>query len=507
MNASRKLWLAGLFGAAAVTVMSLGFAPASLFADDDDDDKGPSEKALAQSEAQIPSETLKTPFEKEVPIRFVTSTQNKAVWDKLKDFWNSSEEKVAHPKTGKEVTRKVVLIKVPLGLQTPPPVPPENPITVAKFELGKKLYFDKIISANNTVSCASCHNPAQGFTDQSKVSTGISGKKGGVSAPSVYNSAYSLLQFWDGRAATLEAQSQGPPQNPSEMFDGKGHAWFRLIERISKDASYVKAFEEVFGHRPTRDAVAKAIATYERLVLTGDAVADRAEIAMRKRLEDADVPAKPVLEGKDVEVVLKKAVADKDEEIIKAFDLKDEKTISEVGASIARGKAIFLGKARCNSCHVGDSFTDSDFHNLGVGAKDGKLPEGDLFRFGAQPTGQKNPALVGATKTPPLRQLLHTAPYMHDGSEATLEAVVDFYDKGGNANPTLDIKMRDFEAEKAWLLAKAEGKTVTGPAPFVTADGQPIIPLKLGLTPEEKKDLVNYLKALNGVEAAPVVLK
>ena len=126
MNASRKLWLAGLFGAAAVTVMSLGFAPASLFAEDDDDDKGPSEKAIAQSEAQIPSETLKTPFEKEVPIRFVTSTQNKAVWDKLKDFWNSSEEKVAHPKTGKEVTRKVVLIKVPLGLQTPPPVPPKT---------------------------------------------------------------------------------------------------------------------------------------------------------------------------------------------------------------------------------------------------------------------------------------------------------------------------------------------------------------------------------------------
>jgi len=96
---------------------------------------------------------------------------------------------------------------------------------------------------------------------------------------------------------------------------------------------------------------------------------------------------------------------------------------------------------------------------------------------------------------------------MHDGSEATLEAVVDFYDKGGNANPTLDIKMRDFEAEKAWLLAKAEGKTIAGPAPFVTADGQPIIPLKLGLTAEEKKDLVNYLKALNGVEAAPVVMK
>lgn len=466
---------------------------------------GPDEKALAESEALLPSEKLKASFEKEVPIRFSTSTQNKKQWDELKTFWNESTEKGIHPRTGKEVVRKVVVLKVPLGLQTPPPIPPENPMTVAKFQLGKRLYFDNVISSNNTVACATCHNPVRGFTDQSKVSTGIFEKQGGVSAPTVYNSGYSLLQFWDGRAATLEAQAQGPPQNPSEMFDGKGHPWFHLISRLRKSPSYVKDFEEVFGHGPTRDAVAKAIAAYERTVLTGDSIADRAEVAMRKRLEDADVPAKPVLMGMDVEVALKKAIADNEGDVLQAFGLKEDIKVSELAASIANGKALFLGKARCNGCHVGDSFTDSDFHNLGVGAKEGKLPTGDQFRFGAQPIGHKNPALVGATKTPTLRQLLNTAPYMHTGGDATLEAVVDFYDKGGNANPTLDIKMRDFEAEKLWLIATSLGEATKGPPPFVTEGGQPIIPLKLNLTPQEKKDLVLYLKALNGVQAESVI--
>ncbi len=496
---SRLFWRLGLFGMASFTLLGI----ARLSARED----GPDEKALTESEAQIPSEKRKAPFEKEIAIRFSTSTQNKKQWDELKEFWNESTESVIHPRTGKTVVRKVVLLKVPLGLQTPPPIPPENPMTVAKFQLGKRLYFDTVISSNNKVACATCHNPMRGFTDQAKVSTGIFEKQGGVSAPTIYNSAYSLLHFWDGRAATLEAQAQGPPQNPSEMFDGKGHPWFHVIQRLRKDPSYVKAFEEVFGHGPTRDATAKAIAAYERTVLTGDSIADRAEVAMRKRLEDADVPTKPLLIAADVEVALKKAVAEKESEIVSAFGLQEDadKRIPEVGASIARGKALFLGKARCNGCHVGDSFTDSDFHNLGVEAKDGKLPAGDLFRFGAQSIGHKNPALVGATKTPTLRQLLNTAPYMHNGSEATLEAVVDFYDKGGNANPTLDIKMRDFEAEKAWLLAKASGEATNGNEPFVTEGGHPIIPLKLALTPQEKKDLVLYLKALNGVQADPAV--
>lgn len=144
----------------------------------------------------------------------------------------------------------VVKIKVPLGLTQNPPIPVENSMTVAKWNLGKKIYFDTIISSNNTVSCASCHNPKMGFTDQSMVSIGINGKLGGMSAPSVYNSAYNLAQFWDGRAPTLEAQSQGPPQNPSEMFDGKGNAWDAAVERLRAKPEYVAMFKEVLEPCP-----------------------------------------------------------------------------------------------------------------------------------------------------------------------------------------------------------------------------------------------------------------
>ncbi len=468
---------------------------------------GPDEKAIREAGAAVPSQALKLPFAEDAQIRFATANQNRKVWDELKSYWNESTEKAVDPRTGKEITRKVVIIKVPLGLTTAPLAPLENPMTVAKFHLGKKLYFDALVSSDGTVSCASCHKPSHGYTDRAKVSTGIFDSKGGVSAPTVFNSAYNAFQFWDGRASSLEIQCQGPPQNPKEMWDGKGHAWHSVITRMRAKPEYVKAFEKAFGHGPTIDAAAKAIATYERTVLTGNAIADRAEVAMRERLEEEDAKGKPALEGRDVEKVLKKAIADKETEVIKAFGLGDnaEAALPALGASIARGKAIFIGKARCASCHAGDNFTDSDFHNLGVGAKDGKLPEGDQFRFGAQEIGHKNPDLYGATKTPTLRQLLNTAPYMHDGSEATLEEVVDFYDKGGNVNATLDFKMRDFDAEKAWLKAQLDGTPVTGPQPFLTSDGMPIIPFKLGLTPQEKKDLVNYLKALNGVAPDAIV--
>ncbi len=106
--------------------------------------------------------------------------------------------------------------------------------------------------------------------------------------------------------------------------------------------------------------------------------------------------------------------------------------------SLNDGRALFFGKARCNSCHVGDNFTDNQFHNLGVGVKDGQLPADTLGRFATLPTGHKNPELIGAFKTPTLRHLLGTAPYMHNGSERTLEEVVEFYDRGGNANEFLD---------------------------------------------------------------------
>ena len=440
-------------------------------------------------EFALPNNSWMKSNEEQVPILFLNRSQNAAEWEKLSSFWNDGTQKVTDTVTGKQSEMAVVKIKVPLGLTQNPPVPVENSMTVAKWNLGKKIYFDPVLSSNNMVSCASCHDPKMGFTDQSTVSTGINSNLGGMNSPSVYNSAYSLAQFWDGRASSLEAQSQGPPQNPSEMFDGKGNAWDAAVERLRANPEYVSMFKEVFGTMPTRDGAAKAMAAYERTVLTGNSLHDRTELAMRKRVEDEETGKFEVL-AKDYEKVLTAAIAANDSSSLEALGVKgaDKAAITELARSINNGRVLFNGKARCNGCHVGDSFSDSQFHNLGVGAKGGKLPEGMLGRFGSQPTGHKNPELIGAFKTPHLRQLLATAPYMHDGSLKTLEEVVDYYDKGGNVNPSLDVRMRDYASEKASGNPKA------------------VKPLALGLTPFEKKDLVNFMKALNGEVADAIIV-
>jgi cytochrome c peroxidase len=444
------------------------------------------------------------------PIYFVNRTQSAAEWDKLPKFWNWSEETVVDPRTGKPVKRKTVKIKVPLGLTSNPPVPPHNPMTVEKWILGKRLYFDPILSSDLTVSCATCHDPKHGFTDAAPVSTGIKGLKGGMSAPTVINSAYHLLQFWDGRAASLEDQAQGPVQNPVEMFDGEGHAWSRAVVRCREKADLTKAFQRVFGTPVTRDGIAKAIATYERTVLSGNSIHDRAELAMRRRVEEDETgSSKLEINAADYETVLKEAFASKDANALGALQLdvaKDAGKVKATAEALNRGRALFFGKARCNSCHVGDNFTDNQFHNLGVGVKDGKLPSTLLGRFAAQPTGAKDPEMIGAFKTPTLRALLSTAPYMHDGSEKTLEEVVDFYDRGGNPNAFLDVKMRDFEAEKAFELSRKEGTKYEGPKVYLFGEAEkPVVPLALKLTADEKKDLVLFLRALQGDVLDPLV--
>jgi cytochrome c peroxidase len=437
----------------------------------------------------IPDPAKMQPLAAQIPIQFVAKAANAKEWDELKSFWNEA--------TGP--AGKVVKIKVPLGLSSGPTVPPENPMTVAKWVLGKKLYFDPILSSNKSVSCASCHDPKKGYTDQSTTSLGINNLLGGANAPTVINSGYHRLQFWDGRADSLEAQAQGPVGNSKEMFAGKGEPWVEAVQRLRADEGYVKAFEQVFGHAPTRDAAAKAIAAYERTVLVGNSLFDRAEVAMRKRVAEEE-SGKFELKAEDFLEVLKAAFAAKDAPAISALGLdpaKDADKAADVAKRLANGRNVYFGKARCSNCHVGENFTDLAFHNLGVGVKDGKLPATELGRFGSQPTGHKDPAVIGAFKTPGLRALNSTGPYMHDGEEKTLEAVVDFYDRGGNANEFLDPKMRDTDAEIAFVKAKAEGKEYTGPKPALfTRSGLPIIPFQLKLTPEEKADLVLFMKAL-----------
>lgn len=471
---------------------------------------------VPEHECMLPNDAWMTPFAQQTPIQFVSRSQNAGEWEKLPKFWNEGfTEKVRDPRTGKEVERKVVKIKTPLGLSNPPPVPEENPLTVAKFNLGKQLYFTPMLSSDGAVSCATCHEPGKGFTDQLKTSRGIAGQLGGMNAPTVMNSAYSLLQFWDGRASSLEHQAQGPVQNPVEMFDKsmgppETHAWPNAVKRMRGDPDLVRQFKEVFGTEPTRDGAAKAIAAYERLVLIGNSLHDRAELLMRARVAD-EGKSDFTVQAKDYEAALKDAKAKKDENTLKALGLDaaaaDEK-LKAVAASIKNGHSLFFGKARCNSCHGGDNFTDHLFHNLGVGAKDGMLPADAAGRYGAMPVGHKNPEAYGAFKTPTLRGLLSTAPYMHDGSEATLEAVVEFYDRGGNANPALDAKMRDVEKEAAYAnLGEARFKEANKDVAvaFCGPHRKPIIPLKLGMSAQEKADLVLFLKSLQGDPVDAVV--
>ena len=452
----------------------------------------------------VPNDSLKIPFAKDTPIVFVTRNANAKEWAALPQFWNEGTQKVVDPTTGMMVERKTIQIKVPLGLSAGPAVPAENPMTLAKWKLGKKLYFDPVLSTDGTISCATCHDPKKGYTDQSRFSTGINNNVGGANAPTVLNSAYNRFQFWDGRAASLEDQSQGPPTNPKEMFAGKGDAWAEAIGRIRANPEWVKEFQLVFGHSPTRDAVAKAIATYERTVLVGNSIYDRAEAAMKRRVADDDTGEKPELKAVDFATVLKEAVAKKDAHALRPFGDAASDTTA-LGQKLLNGRNLFFNKARCTNCHIGENFTDGLFHNLGVGVQDGHLPASDLGRFGSLPTGHKDASLLGAFKTPGLRGLSQTAPYMHDGSEKTLEAVVEYYDKGGNANPYLAEKMRDTAAEAAYVKAKAAGQPVDPNVKVFTSGGWPIIPFQLKLTKEEKADLVLFLKSLESDSVDPMV--
>src|SRR5262249_10806571 len=157
---------------------------------------------------------------------------------------------------------------------------------------------------NGTVACATCHAPEKGFGDGKKVSTGINNALGPINAPTVFNSAFNRFQFWDGRAVTLEDQSQGPVGNNKEMFGGKTDPWEEAVTRIRANPEYVKAFVAVFGHAPTRDSAAKAIATYERTVLIGNSLHDKAEAIMRRRVTDEE-SGKFVLKAEDYANALK----------------------------------------------------------------------------------------------------------------------------------------------------------------------------------------------------------
>lgn len=320
-------------------------------------------------------------------------------------------------------------------------VPPSNPLTKGKVELGKQLYFEPRVSLNGTVSCATCHNPDKGWTDQLKTSTGIDGQVGGRNAPTVLNTAYGKTMFWDGRAPSLEGQSQGPPQNPIEM--GK-QSYKQIIDRLRGISGYREQFQKVFGTDVTLDGFAKAIASFERVTaLTGNSPYDKYSAGELEALN----------ENQKRGMVLFGLRLHPDDEF---------KTTA------------ILKKADCTSCHAGFNFTDEQFHNLGIGWKDSEKKFADIGRYAIDAVGSKNVADMGSFKTPTVRDIVNTAPYMHDGSIKTLEEVVEHYTKGGNPNPQLDKDIKKLnltETEKSDVVAFM--KTLTGERPSFT---MPVLP-------------------------------
>jgi cytochrome c peroxidase len=293
-----------------------------------------------------------------------------------------------------------VEIKAPLGLP-PVPIPADNQPTASTIALGQKLFFETKLSRDNTIACSSCHNPITAFVDGRKLSLGVESRQGTRNAPTVLNAAYLPVQFWDGRAPTLEEQCKGPIANPVEM----DQAHEPLVVRLNADPIYRAEFAKAFGPGLiTIDHVAKAIASFERTQLSGNSPFDR-------------------------------------------YRYKGEKTAMSPAA--IRGLAVFenKNKGNCVVCHTIEEkyalFTDGKFHNLGVGLD----PQGELKDLGRYEQS-KAESDKGAFRTPTLRNIAKTAPYMHDGSLKTLKDVVDFYVGGGNSNPHLDKEIRELKLSK-----------------------------------------------------------
>jgi len=270
------------------------------------------------------------------------------------------------------------------------PTPDDNPQTPAKIALGKRLFFDPILSGSNTMSCGTCHDPKSGWADRRRLSRGDGQSTDlGRHTPSLINVAYNHTQFWDGRAGSLEEQALKPIESPIEMNQSVDEALVEL-----KKAGYEADFAEAFGKPEiTKESLARAIASFERTIVQNDTPFDR----WIKGDEDA------------------------------------------MSYAAVRGLLIFTTKGRCIACHSGPNFTNAA-HNFGnafinIGVKPVPGDPEDIGRMAVitDERQRKNKNFIGAFKTPSLRGVGDTAPYMHNGSLATLEEVVEFYSRGGDA--------------------------------------------------------------------------
>ena len=298
-------------------------------------------------------------------------------------------------------------LPIPLGLDSYIPIPEDNPLTPEKVALGRELFSDQKLSRDQSLSCATCHDPKRAFTDGRPVALGVFGRKGSRKVPTLVNRAYGKTFFWDGRISSLEEQVVRPILDPKEM----DMTVEEVVARLRPAGRYQDWFQQVFQREINGGDLARALASYVRTILSGDSAYDR------------------YING-------------------------DREALSE---QAREGLRIFRGKGNCTSCHLGPNLTDERFHNTGFAwHRDRFLDPG---RFAVT----EKEADRGAFKTPTLREVARTAPYMHDGSMATLEDVVEYYDRGGNTNPYLDSELRP-----------------------------------LNLTREEKQALLVFLRSLSG---------
>lgn len=311
-------------------------------------------------------------------------------------------------------------------------LPKDNPMTKAKIELGRQLYFDPRLSSNNKISCASCHHPNDGFGRKTRFGVGVDDQEGGRNSPVSFNRILSGPQFWDGRAASLEEQAGGPIANPIEM----GNTHEQAVKTVKGLEGYRLQFDKVFpGEDISIDTITKAIATFERALVSKPAPFDY--LLYRNQVEENY--------GEDELEELK----EEQPEVYETYVAAKKATADLSESAIAGQKLFFSEKSNCTACHAGANFTDEKYHNLGVGME---VKDPDPGRAAIS----KDAKETGAFKTPTLRNIVMSPPYMHDGSQSTLEEVVEWYAKGGHANPHLSEKMKKLDLtkeEKASLVA------------------------------------------------------
>lgn len=412
-----------------------------------------------------------------IPILFVSEGKNPTRWQELPTYWNPSA--LADPTgaaalwqpnplltavTIAAVGPPRVEIKVPLGLEDPTPfIPADNPPTLGQWQLGRKLFYDNDYLTNSrNLACTTCHDPRYQYASRA-----AKDREERMHTPSLYNIVYQPRIFGDGRGETLESCLQRTFDDERETTLPGRHVWGGAIRRLTRNEVYQREFNLVYGVGfPTQDTVGRALATYCRTLLSGDSLYDRA-VALAKKA------GKPDPEAAHFEAALRPG------ELVSLNSVN--KKPADVAAEIHLGYQLFHDKlpqspTSCVACHAGTLFTDKGYHNIGLGVP--VSPVDNPGRIAALPPGQRSAAMMGAYRTPSLRNVTRTPPYYHTGDEADLTRTVLEHLQGGRQWTSYTDRL------------------------FLTPDGKNRLPRHL--TDREVLALVLFLRTLNGDDLPPV---